>query len=131
MKQVSGTLSLDLAQYRELAAFSQFGSDLDKEAKRRLEKGRRITEILKQGQYDPMPVEKQIMILFAAVNNFLMDIPVPQIREFEKSFLEYMDTHRSEVGKSILEKKELTDDIKAALTAAIKDFKKTFLSVEA
>lgn len=131
MKQVSGTLRLDLAQYRELAAFSQFGSDLDKEAKRRLEKGKRITEILKQDQYEPMAVEKQIMILYAAVNNFLMDIPVLKIRIFEKSFLEYMDTHKGEVGKAILEKKELTDDIKNALSEAIKEFKKVFLAEEA
>jgi F-type H+/Na+-transporting ATPase subunit alpha len=131
MKQVSGTLRLDLAQYRELAAFSQFGSDLDKEAKRRLEKGKRITEILKQDQYEPMSVEKQIMILFAAVNNFLTDIPVPKIRVFEKSFLEYMDTHKEEVGKAILDKKELTDDVKNALSEAIKEFKKVFLSEEA
>jgi F-type H+/Na+-transporting ATPase subunit alpha len=131
MKQVSGTLRLDLAQYRELAAFSQFGSDLDKEAKRRLEKGKRITEILKQDQYEPMPVEKQIMILYAAVNNFLTDIPVSKIRVFEKSFLEYMDTHKEEVGKAILDKKELTDDVKNALSEAIKEFKKVFLSEEA
>jgi F-type H+/Na+-transporting ATPase subunit alpha len=131
MKQVSGTLRLDLAQYRELAAFSQFGSDLDKEAKRRLEKGKRITEILKQDQYEPMPVEKQIMILYAAVNNFLTDIPVSKIRVFEKSFLEYMDTHKEEVGKAILDKKVLTDDVKNALSEAIKEFKKVFLSEEA
>jgi F-type H+/Na+-transporting ATPase subunit alpha len=131
MKQVSGTLRLDLAQYRELAAFSQFGSDLDKEAKRRLEKGKRITEILKQDIYNPMPVEKQIMILFAAVNNFLMDIPVAKIKAFEKSFLEYMDTHHDEVGKAIVETKELTDNIKKGLSEAIKEFKKVFLAEEA
>ncbi len=131
MKQVSGTLRLDLAQYRELAAFSQFGSDLDKEAKRRLEKGKRITEILKQDQYEPMPVEKQIIILYAAVNNFLMDIPVSKIRAFEKGFLEYIDMHHGQVGKLILEKKELTDDIKNTLLAAINDYKKVFLAEEA
>ncbi|MCM0647554.1 F0F1 ATP synthase subunit alpha [Clostridium swellfunianum] len=131
MKQVSGTLRLDLAQYRELAAFSQFGSDLDKEAKRRLEKGKRITEILKQDVYNPMPVEKQIMILYAAVNNFLMDIPVSKIKAFEKSFLEYMSTHHAEIGKAILEKKEMTEDIKKGLSEAIKEFKKVFLAEEA
>jgi F-type H+/Na+-transporting ATPase subunit alpha len=131
MKQVAGTLRLDLAQYRELAAFSQFGSDLDKEAKRRLEKGKRITEILKQDQYEPMSVEKQIMILYAAVNNFLTDIPVSKIRVFEKSFLEYMDTHKAEVGKAILDKKELTDDVKNNLSEAVKEFKKVFLAEEA
>jgi F-type H+-transporting ATPase subunit alpha len=131
MKQVSGTLRLDLAQYRELAAFSQFGSDLDREAKRRLEKGKRITEILKQGQYKPMAVEKQIIILFAAVNNFLMDIPVPKIKRFEERLLEYMDTHHRNVGEAIIEKKELTDEIKKALSDAINEFKKVFLSEEA
>lgn len=131
MRQVTGSLRLDLAQYRELAAFSQFGSDLDKEAKRRLEKGKRITEILKQDQYAPMPVEKQIMILFAATNDFLMDVPVEKIRVFEKAFLEFMDTHHREVGQLIAEKKELNDDIKNALSGAIKEFKDVFLKEEA
>lgn len=131
MRQVSGTLRLDLAQYRELAAFSQFGSDLDKEAKIRLEKGKRITEILKQDQYEPLSVEKQVMILFAAVNNFLMDIKVSKIKLFEKKFLEFMDTHHKEVIDMITEKKELTDEIKNALTESINEFKKVFLSEEA
>lgn len=126
MKQVSGTLRLDLAQYRELAAFSQFGSDLDKEAKRRLEKGKRITEILKQDQYKPVPVEKQIMILYAAVNDFLMDIEVSKIKAFEKGFLEFMDAHHREVGAMIVDKKELTDEIKKALSEAINEYKKDF-----
>lgn len=131
MKQVSGTLRLDLAQYRELAAFSQFGSDLDKEAKRRLEKGKRITEILKQDVYNPMSVEKQIIILYAAVNNFLMDIPVSKIKAFEKDFLDFMDTHHAKVLEAILEKKELTEEIKKDLSEAIKEFKKVFLAQEA
>jgi len=130
MKQVAGTLRLDLAQYRELAAFSQFGSDLDKEAKRRLEKGKRITEILKQDQYKPMSVEKEIMILYAAVNDFLMDIDVNKIRLFEDKFLEYMNIHHKEIGEAILEKKELTDEIKESLNKAITEFKKIFLSNE-
>ncbi|MCM8711649.1 F0F1 ATP synthase subunit alpha [Clostridium sp. SYSU_GA19001] len=131
MKQVSGTLRLDLAQYRELAAFSQFGSDLDKEAKRRLEKGKRLTEILKQSQYSPMPVEKEIMILYAAVNDFLMDIDVSKIKLFEKKFFEFMDIHHKEIGELILEKKELTDDIKKALSEAIAEFKKVFFTEQA
>lgn len=131
MKQVTGSLRLDLAQYRELAAFSQFGSDLDREAKRRLEKGKRITEILKQGQYDPMAVEKQVMILFAATGDFLMDIPVPKIRLFEKRFLEYMDTHHREIGQTILEKKELNDELRSALSGAINEFKEVFSKEEA
>ncbi|WP_127836480.1 F0F1 ATP synthase subunit alpha [Clostridium prolinivorans] len=130
MKQVAGTLRLDLAQYRELAAFSQFGSDLDKEAKRRLEKGKRITEILKQDQYKPMSVEKEIMILYAAVNDFLMDIDVNKIKLFEDKFLEYMNIHHKKIGEAILEKGELTDEIKESLNKAITEFKKIFLSNE-
>ena len=128
MKQVSGTLRLELAQYRELAAFSQFGSDLDKESKKRLEKGKRLTEILKQDQYCPMDVEKQIMILYAGVNNHLMEIEVSKIKEFEKEFLEFMDTHHREIGKDILEKQALDDDLKNRLDSAIEEFKKLFLA---
>ncbi|WP_195923304.1 F0F1 ATP synthase subunit alpha [Clostridium tepidum] len=128
MKQVAGTLRLELAQYRELAAFSQFGSDLDKESVKRLEKGKRLVEILKQPQYDPMPVEKEIIILYAAVNNYLIDIPVNKIREFEKELFNYMDTHYRDIEKDILEKKELTDELKSKLDKAINDFKNVFLS---
>ncbi|WP_300260311.1 F0F1 ATP synthase subunit alpha [Clostridium sp.] len=127
MKQVSGTLRLELAQYRELASFAQFGSDLDKDTQARLEKGKRLIEILKQDQYKPMAVEKQIMIIYAAVNNFLLDIPVQDIKKFEKEFLEHMDTHHREVGKDIIEKKVLNDEIKSALESAIVEFKKIFL----
>lgn len=126
MKQVSGTLRLELAQYRELAAFAQFGSDLDKEAKARLEKGKRLVEILNQDQYNPMPVEKQIMILYAAVNNYLSDIKVSDIKSFEEEFLEYIDTHHRNLGKQILEKQELTDEIKSELNASIEEFKRFF-----
>jgi F-type H+/Na+-transporting ATPase subunit alpha len=129
MKQVTGTLRLDLAQYRELATFAQFGTDLDNDAKMRLEKGKRLIEILKQGQYKPEPVEKQVMMFFAGANNYLMDIPVHQVTRFEKEFLEYMDTHHREVGKEILETKTLDDNIKKHLTDAIEEFKKLF-SVE-
>lgn len=128
MKQVSGTLRLELAQYRELAAFSQFGSDLDKESKRRLEKGKRLIEILKQDQYEPVPVEKQIMILYAGVNNHLMEIPVSKIKAFEKGFMEYMDTHHREIGKAIVDGKVLTDEIKKQLEEATEEYKKSFLA---
>lgn len=127
MKQVSGTLRLELAQYRELAAFAQFGSDLDKDSKRRLEKGKRLTQILKQDQYQPMDVEKQIMILYAAVNDFLSDIQVSDVRKFEKGFLEYVDTHERELGKQILTEKVLTDEIKSKLDEVIVNYKKIFL----
>lgn len=127
MKQVSGTLRLELAQYRELAAFAQFGTDLDRDAKRRLEKGKRLIEILKQVQYSPMAVEKQIVILYAAVNDFLSDIKVKEIRKFENDFLEYMDTHHRDLLKEISEEKVLSDDIKRKLEEAIVEFKKVFL----
>ena len=128
MKQVSGTLRLELAQYRELAAFAQFGSDLDRDTQRRLEKGKRLIEVLKQGQFVPMSVEKQIMILYAAVNDFLSDIKVSDIRKFEKAFLEYMDTQHREVGKAIIDQKVLTDEIKSSLEESLVEFKKIFLS---
>lgn len=127
MKQVSGTLRLELAQYRELASFAQFGSDLDKDTQKRLEKGKRIIEVLKQDQYKPMDVEKQIMILYAAVNDFLSDIKVNDIRKFEKEFLEFMNTHHREIGKAILEEKVLTDKIKNSLEEALVEFKQIFL----
>lgn len=127
MKQVSGTLRLELAQYRELAAFAQFGSDLDRDAKKRLEKGKRLVEVLKQEQYVPMDVEEQIMILYAAVNDFLSDIKVKDIKKFEREFLEYMNTYHREVGKTIITEKVLTDPIKKNLEECIIEFKKIFL----
>ena len=110
MKQVSGTLRLELAQYTELAAFAQFGSDLDSDSKRRLEKGKRILEVLKQEQYKPMDVEKQIVILYATLNDFLSDIRVKDIRRFEDEFLEFMDTHHRDVLKQIIDEKQLSDN---------------------
>ncbi|UZQ48723.1 F0F1 ATP synthase subunit alpha [Clostridium kluyveri] len=127
MKQVAGTLRIDLAQYRELASFAQFGSDLDKESKRTLEKGKRLTEILKQPQYKPMAVEKQVMILFAASRNYIMDIPVERISEFEEEFLDYMDTHHREIGDEIKEKQVISDELSDKLRNAVEEFKKIFL----
>ncbi|MEG1287317.1 MAG: F0F1 ATP synthase subunit alpha [Clostridium sp.] len=127
MKQVTGTLRLELAQYRELEAFSQFGSDLDKDSKKRLGKGKRLVEILKQDQYVPMPVEKQVIILYVALNDFLSDIKVSDIRRFEREFLEYADTHYRELLKEIAEGKVLTDEIKVKIEACIIEFKKVFL----
>lgn len=126
MKQVTGTLRLELAQYRELVAFAQFGTDLDKDAKMRLEKGKRLIEILKQDQYMPVSVEKQVMIFFAGTNNYLMDIPVHQITRFESEFLEYMDTHHREIGKAIADSNALDDKIKPQLIDAIQEFKRIF-----
>ena len=127
MKQVSGTLRFELAQYTELAAFAQFGSDLDSDSKRRLEKGKRILEVLKQEQYKPMDVEKQIVILYATLNDFLSDIRVKDIRRFEDEFLEFMDTHHRDVLKQIIDEKQLSDNLKENIEKCIIEFKKEFL----
>lgn len=128
MKQVSSTLRIELAQYRELVNFTQFGSDLDKETVKRLEKGKRLIEILKQGQYAPMDVEKQIIIIYCGVNDFLSDIPVHKVKAFEKEFLEYISTHYRDIPNSIKEKQELDSEIKERLNMAITEFKKVFLT---
>lgn len=128
MKQVSSTLRIELAQYRELANFTQFGSDLDKETVKRLEKGKRLIEILKQEQYVPMDVEKQVIIIYCGVNDFLSDIPVHKIKAFEKEFLEYIYTHYRDIPNAIKEKQELDSEIKERLNMAISEFKKVFLT---
>lgn len=128
MKQVSGTLRLELAQYRELAAFAQFGSDLDNDSAKRLAKGKRLLEILKQDQYNPMPVDKQIIMLYCAVNDFLSDIEVSKIKVFQNEFLEYIDTHYRDLSKKILTEKVLTNEIKSTLEEAIISFKKVFIN---
>lgn len=127
MKQVSGSLRIELAQYRELAAFAQFGSDLDRDSMMRLEKGKRLVEILKQVQYKPMDVEKQIIMLYSVVNDYLSDIKVSDIRKFETEFLEYVDTHHRELCKLITDKKVLDDEVKSNLESTILEFKKIFL----
>jgi F-type H+-transporting ATPase subunit alpha len=126
MKQVAGTLRLDLAQFRELAAFAQFGSDLDKATLQQIERGKRMVELLKQGQYVPMSMEEQVSVLFAATQGYIDDIPVESIRKFEEEFLRYMDDRKADVKKELAEKKAIDDDLKAKLTAAIEDFKRGF-----
>jgi F-type H+-transporting ATPase subunit alpha len=127
MKQVAGTLRLDLAQYRALAAFAQFGSDLDKASQRQLSRGDRLTELLKQKQYQPLPVEKQVAIIYAGTQGFLDDFPVSQCRTFEEEFYRFLDL-KAEGGvlKKIREKKALDDEIKAELNAALNEFKERF-----
>jgi len=122
MRQVAGTLRLDLAQYRELAAFAQFGSDLDKSTQAQLTRGARLVEILKQPQYTPLPVERQIAIIFAGTNGYLDAIPVADVRAFETGLYEYIETRNPEVFRGIAEKKQLDNELKAALDAAIKAF---------
>jgi F-type H+/Na+-transporting ATPase subunit alpha len=129
MKQVAGTLKLDLAQFRELAAFAQFGSDLDKATKARIDRGMRQQEILKQKQYSPMPVEHQIMIIHAAAKGALDDVPVEKVAEWEAQFHQFMDATYADLVKGIydttvVDKKKIPDDMFAQLDAAIADYKK-------
>lgn len=126
MKKVSGKVRLELAQYRELAGFSQFGSDLDKDTRKRLDHGRVLMEVLKQGQYSPVKVEHQVMIIFAASNNFLEDVAVESIVDFEKKFYDYMDTHFPEVGKEIKTTGKLEEATETKLRSAIEEFKRVF-----
>lgn len=126
MKQVAGMLRLDLAQYRELAAFAQFASDLDKATLLQIERGKRMVELLKQDQYQPMPVEDQILVIFAGTQGYLDDIPVEQVKAFEEGFLRFVKAERPELRKEIKEKKELTDELKQKIVDAITTFKKSF-----
>jgi F-type H+-transporting ATPase subunit alpha len=128
MKSVAGTIKLDLAQYRELAAFAQFGSDLDKATLAQLNRGQRLVEILKQGQYSPMPVEKQVISIWAATNGYVDDLPVPQVRRFEAEFMAFLDVNAPEVLRGIRDTKVLSDDTKAQLKAQIAAFKETFVA---
>ena len=128
---LAGTLRLDLAQFRELAAFAQFGSDLDKATKAQLDRGQRMTEILKQGQYEPMPVEKQVISLYAATNGYVDDIPVSDVGRFESELLQYMASNNPEVAESIKKEKKITSENEEVLKTAIKNFKQTFASSEA
>jgi len=123
MKQVAGTLRLELAQFRELQAFAQFGSDLDKATQAQLARGQRLTEILKQPQYQPMDVEKQVLGIWSATNGYTDDIPVEQIKRFETDLLSFVENSHPGLLNSIREKKTITDDIKTDLTQALQDFK--------
>jgi F-type H+/Na+-transporting ATPase subunit alpha len=126
MRQVAGSLRLDLAQYRELAAFAQFGSDLDKATLNQLNRGRRLVEVLKQPQYQPLPVEKQVVILYAATNGFLDSVEVEHVRAFETGLYQFLETRRPQVLTSLAEKRQLDDEMKAALNAALKEFAAQF-----
>jgi len=127
MKKSAGGLRLELAQYRELQAFAQFGSDLDKATQRTLARGERLTEILKQGQYVPMPVEQQIMIIHAGTSGGLDDVPVGKVQDFEKAFLQHMQDSHPEVGAGILESGKLSDEAKAIIEKAIAAVKPQFV----
>ena len=125
MKQVAGTMRLDLAQYRELAAFSQFASDLDKATKAQLDRGARMVETLKQAQYSPLLVEEQVMVIYTAVRGFLADIPVEKVVDFQNDFLKFMRAQHPEVSRKIIEQKKLDDALEAELKSAIGEFKET------
>ncbi|MEI7498095.1 MAG: F0F1 ATP synthase subunit alpha [Candidatus Falkowbacteria bacterium] len=127
MKKVAGRLRLDLAQFRELESFAQFGSDLDEKTRIQIERGRRTVEVLKQGQYEPMAVEHQVAVIYALINGFMDDVPVEQIQEWEKQFHVYLDNQKSAVNL-IAEKKELSEEVVVALENEIKDFNDSFIS---
>ena len=128
MKQVASRLKLDMGQYREVAAFAQFGTaELDKATRAQLERGQRITEVLKQPQFAPVPLEKQVTILYAAINGYLDDVPVAKVSAFETNFHRFMEANHPEIGKTVARDKEITRDTEEALKAAILEFKKSFL----
>lgn len=127
MKKIAAPIRVELAQYRELAAFAQFGSELDADTTEKLAQGERIREILKQPQYQPMPVEKQVMIIYAATKKYLIDIPVEKILEFEKALFEYVDTKYPEVPEAIRTEKVISDETEAKLVKAIEECKADFL----
>ncbi len=126
MRKVAGPLKLDLAQYRELAAFAQFASDLDKATRDQLTRGEKTSEVLKQPQYEPLPVEKQVAILWVVTNGYLDDVPTPRIRDFEQRFYRFLDSEHADLMKTLAEKKTLSDDVVDGLRKATESFKQTF-----
>ncbi len=128
MKKVAAPLKLDLAQYRALAAFAQFASDLDKATRDQLTRGEKLSEVIKQPQYQPLPVEKQVAILYAATKGHLDDVPTPKVKEFETGFYRFLEHERPAILKELAEKKDLTDELAAALDEAIAAFRSEFLA---
>ena len=126
IRQVAGTLRLELAQYREMAAFAQFGSDLDQATQRQLNRGARLVELLKQDQYEPLPVEKQVLIIFAGTNGFVDDLPLTALKRYEKELYSFMESKHPEIFADILKKRELDNDLRAKLTKTLEEFKGTF-----
>jgi F-type H+-transporting ATPase subunit alpha len=126
MRQVAGTLKLELAQYRELAAFAQFGSDLDKATQAQLNRGQRLVELLKQPQFQPLPFSKQILVIFAGTNGYLDDLAVEDVRDFERDLYQYTDTMNPGLLKAIADKKVLDDDLKGQMKKLLDEFKQRF-----
>ena len=121
MKKIAGPIRIELAQFRELAAFSQFGSDLDNDTKQKLAQGERIREILKQDQYKPLPVQYQVIIIYAAVNNYLLELETSDIGRFEKELFEFIDTKYPEIPAAIKDEKVISDATEEVLKKAIKE----------
>jgi F-type H+-transporting ATPase subunit alpha len=130
MRQVAGKLRLDLAQYRELAAFAQFGSDLDRATQMQLARGQRMVELLKQGQYAPLPVEKQVAIIFAGTQGLLDNVPVDAVRAFEEFFYGWLERRQPQILTEIRDKKEISDALREQLTAAVNEAKAEFLAAK-
>jgi F-type H+-transporting ATPase subunit alpha len=131
MRQVAGSLRLDLAQYRELAAFAQFGSDLDKATQAQLNRGAKLTEILKQPQYQPLPVAKQVLIIFAGGNGFLDDVPTPDVQRYEQELFRFVETHRPQLLATLEARKEIDATLREELLAALREFSKEFAAAKA
>ncbi|HEY6366093.1 MAG TPA: F0F1 ATP synthase subunit alpha [Candidatus Binatia bacterium] len=126
MRQVAGTLRLELAQYREMAAFAQFGSDLDQATQRQLNRGSRLVELLKQGQYEPLPVEKQILIVYAGTNGFVDELPLTVLKKYEQELYSFIESKHPDIYDDILKKRELDSDLRAKLNKALEEFKAIF-----
>jgi F-type H+-transporting ATPase subunit alpha len=131
MRAVAGRLRLELAQYRELAAFAQFGSDLDKATQAQLNRGRRLVEVLKQPQYQPLSVEKQVAIIYAATNGYLDEVPVDQVRKYEDDLYRFLENRHPSVLAGIAEKKVMDDEAKKVLDDALQEFNKEFAAAPA
>jgi F-type H+/Na+-transporting ATPase subunit alpha len=126
MKQVAGTLRLELAQYREMAAFAQFGSDLDQATQRQLNRGSRLVELLKQGQYEPLPVEKQILIIYAGTNGFVDEIPLTALKKYEQELYSFVESKHPDIFADILKKRELDSELRAKMNKALEEYKAVF-----
>jgi F-type H+-transporting ATPase subunit alpha len=123
MRQVAGRLKLDMAQFQELAAFAQFGTELDAATRAQLDRGQRVQEILKQPQYEPVSLGNQVMIIYAVTNGYLDDVPVREVKTWESAFYRWMDANHPEIGLAIERDKELTAESEEALIAAVEEFK--------
>ncbi len=126
MKKIAAPIRTELAQYRELAAFSQFGSELDADTKEKLAQGERIKEVLKQAQYQPMPVQYQVIIIYVVTNKYLIDVPVEDVTRFEQELFEFLDTKYPEVPNAIAQEKQISDETDAKLKKAVEEFKAQF-----